>query len=697
MEMRERDVFGLLFVLSMTISLAYATVMTVIKTNTELDTEKIERLYAINLASFNPEPHEFQRFALYCVLICTFGIGLTFLYRQHMNGLPYRLVRAANLLLVGLFAAAFALTQYATGTFGNDLYLTHMSFYHHLFFAVVLFALAIAAFILWKRLTKRFTKLRLVAVLFDVAMTGLVFYFSRYLCYYDLNANNGDYGKHFSVVFNPIFALSGGHTPGVDFEPIYGLYGYFFYYLQRIVWGDIHYRDTVVLMGALIFVGNMALYIYLVKMFRHRFVAAVTMVALLFFIQLRGTVMPGYTPYYAYLPIRTITPMITLCLIAFIHTAQTRKVKTFLFVLAAFVATGGILWNPETGLIATATLVAYAVYCNLCKYSVTGVGFWRMTSFSLIIIGGVFLACFLALQLITIGRSGELYPLSSLFWSITAFSGDGFYMIPLPKKHPYIHVLASYSVVVVLSLYSLFARKEKPNIEADSNALGFSIGIMGFGLFMYFLGRSHPNGFARSIWPAFIALAYIAMKLYGYCKQRFIEWRDSGYSRGDTSGLVSGAVAGGIALLLAFFIFATGLSLFTVENIKAMKNYNAARTTVAAPSNYNVAVVDRYRTARLFMLNEYSMFYLSELGLKNDYRGQAPVDFFFKQDYMNIVAQLERYQGRVFISANYLDREVMFEDGGNFKEKMQRVLQERYMLIAEEGGWLVFDLCYPIN
>jgi hypothetical protein len=269
-------------------------------------------------------------------------------------------------------------------------------------------------------------------------------------------------------------------------------------------------------------------------------------------------------------------------------------------------------------------------------------------------------------------------------------------MIPLPDKHPYILVLGVYSAVVILSLYSLFIVKSKPNKEAYDNALGFAVAVMGFGLFTYFLGQSHPDVFSCPVWPAFIALAFVALKLSGYFKLRFAEWREGGYGWGDVPGLVQGTIVGAASLVLVFFLFAIGLSLYTVSNTDAMYRYNAARTTVSVPSRETLATIDNYRTDNLFVIDAYSMFYLSELNLKNDYRGQALNDLFLKQDYFDIISQLETYSGRVIVSNYPYNLVTRFEtftnaDGETFAEKLKKVLAERYVLIAEEGGLYVYD------
>jgi hypothetical protein len=621
-----------------------------------------------------------------------------------MGRISDRTVKLAVPALLGCTAMALALPLYPLATFDNKYYIKHLTL-NRLFWTGGLFFLCCCAFLAYRILSRRFPRLRLAVFLFDTVTVGLVWHFSMLQCYYNLD--NSFHKHHFSVIFNPIFELANNHTPGVDFNPLYGLHGYFFYYLQRIVWGDIYSRDTVVLMGALVFIGNIALYIFLVKTLRCRFVAAVTLLAIIYYSQIR-TMLVMFNAYYAYLPIRTIVPMLTLCLIGFIHTTPNARIKRILFVCAALVATGGIFWNPESGLASVFSLAGYMAYCTLCEYRITARKFWKKIGLSLIVIVGSWGWWLLLLQLVTLNSSGAWYSLSSLFWSITAISGDGFNLMPLPESHPFVYVLWLYSAVVILSLYSLFVRKAKPNKEAYDNALGLATGLMGFGLFIYFLGRTQWNHFTMTIWPAFVTVAFIARKLYDYFMIKLAECKGNGWNRRkDVAGLVSGSIAGFASLALAFGIFATGFFLYYALDTFEMQVYSASHVVVVpAPTDYSIEVVDRFRTDRLFMVNEYSMFYLSELGLGNDYRGQAVIDCFFKQDYLDIVAQLESYEGRVFIAANImpsdsdvftfeewgmLHGETVFSDGETFNEKLQRVFAERYVLVAEEGGWAVYD------
>jgi hypothetical protein len=162
------------------------------------------------------------------------------------------------------------------------------------------------------------------------------------------------------------------------------------------------------LMAGLVFVGNMALYIFLVKMFRQRFVAAITLAAIIYFTQLFFASFYAEIsgPRFAYFPVRTIVPAITLCLIAFMHTARNKRAKTILFAFAALVATGGIFWNPETGLVVVLALAGYMVYCTLCEHRITDKDFWKKATVSFAAIVAAFSANLLTLQFITINRTG---------------------------------------------------------------------------------------------------------------------------------------------------------------------------------------------------------------------------------------------------------------------------------------------------
>jgi hypothetical protein len=699
----DRHVFGLLLVLALAIPLSYATVMALIKPNTYLDAERIERLYLDFVQNrLQPEPHEFTRFALYCVLICVFALGGTLLYRKYMGRIPNKVFGAAYPTLLGLSALVLFLPFPQLVTFGDGYYLKPPTF-EYLLLVVELFLLCGCAFFAYRCLAQRFPRLRLAAFLVDAAVVWLIYRFSLLQHYYNLD--NNYHKHHFAVVFNPIFELANGHTPGVDFaSPQYGLYGYVFYGLQRIIWGNIHWYDTVTLMWALVFLGNVALYVFLVKMLRQRFMAAVTMAAIVYFSQVFD-----FTPYYAYLPIRTVIPMFTLCLISFIHTAKKPRARLALYLCAALTATGGLLWNPETGLAAVLALTGYMLYCALGEYPLTEIKFWKKSGFIIATIAGAFGFWFLLLQLVTVKRSGAWWSPASLLRSLKVFAQDGVMLFPLPENHPYVYALWVYSTVVIMALYALFAQKAKPNAEAYNKALGLATGLMGFGLFTYYLGRTQIDTFGRPIWPAFIALAFIAMNLGDYGLLKLSECKANGWAwRKDAPKIAPGVIADTVSLAFVFFLFATGFFLSVVSGTDRWRAYNDDRTTVVlTPTRYRAEVVRRYQADRMLMLNEYSMFYLSELGLGNDYRGPAVIECFFKQDYLDIIAQLESYEGRVFISANImplsgpnafsfeasaaLHGETVFADGETFNEKLQKVFAEKYVLIAQEGGWAVYD------
>jgi hypothetical protein len=403
METLERNIFGFLCVLLSAIALSYAAVMTIIKANPYLDIERIEALYSRPPSEFVPEPHEFQRFALYCILICAIGLAATLLYRKYMNRIPYQTVKIINAVLFVVLALSFFLVLQAVAGAENSLLYTDISFYSHPLLTAVLFALGALAY---RAMTKRCPRLRVGVLLCDAAVAGTALYFSLLHC--DYNLTDLGHADHFSVIFHPIYELSQGRALGADFEPQYGLHGYFFYYLQRAVWGNIHYKDTITLMGWLVFVGNIALYVFLVKMFRGRLSAALTLMAIMFFNQVLALKTFGGNPYYAYWPIRTIAPVLTLCLISFIHTARDLKSKTVFLVLAALAAAAGVFWNTETGVVAIMTLAGYMVYCALAENKLTEPAFWKKAGFSFAIIAACFAGCYLLLLFITamIGGGG---------------------------------------------------------------------------------------------------------------------------------------------------------------------------------------------------------------------------------------------------------------------------------------------------
>jgi len=673
----EKNLFVVIIICFISIVLSYIIVMSLIKPSDALDVDKITRLYARPLSDFMSDSHEFKRLVIYILLIFIFAYALSILYRKLEYLIPSSLVEIINPFMLTVSFLIITLFFLKLIKFGDGFYSRLLSIKTSALLTVIIFVISlIIAYI--KRSLKWNT-----TILIDIVMILICCIFFK--C--DKINNIDGFMYHLAPVFNPIFEISQGHTLGIDLKALYGFYGYFFYFIQMLFFNRINVLDTLLIMNILSMIIRILLYITIFKLFKSKIISLVVTSSIIFFCQ--NFPLTYSYPYFQYYPIRVIIPVLVLFFTVMLHFEKNLKFKYLYFTFASLVASFGIFWNPETGLICLAAIIVYILYDCLIKYKIAENNFWNnIRKYAFIVILSLGFSI-IVMQIITKIRSGSFLNIADIFWGIKILAVDGYFMLPLPEEHPYILVLGIYSIVLITSVFS-FAKARPTELDNYSieniDSIGIAISILGFGLFSYFLGRSHAYCFVVCIWPAFICLAYIGVKIYRYNRCKYIEFKSIIKNYFKTAfALVTTFI---IVLSLSFFIFTVGFSLYT-----ANKDYKSEPDELSFLMYINdgIQFVNKYRSENLFVFNEYSMFYLSMLNLKSDYIGSAKIDCFFKDDYMNVVNQIDNYKGRVIIASYELSNLLMFQDGETYKDKLERILNNKYRLVGQEGIWMAFD------
>lgn len=666
----------------LSIILSYTIVMLLIKPNDVLDADKITKLYIYHISNFAPESHEFKRLVLYIFLISLFTYILASLCRKLEYLIPIWLVKIINpfMLTISFFVIIKLFLELIK--FDNDFYVNLLSIKTSASVLILIFTISIFALIYKKILLKRKLKWDInTTIIIDILMILICLIFFKCDKIYRMDM----FIWHFAPVFNPIFEISQGRTLGIDLKALYGFYGYFFYFIQIILFNRINMLDTILMINILSIFIRLLLYIIIYKLFKSKIISLVVTSSIVFFCQIFPLTYSH--PHLQYYPIRVIIPVLVLFFIVMFHENDS-KFKNLFFIFASLAASLGIFWNPESGLISLAALIGYVLCDHLIKYNILGKYFWNNIKnyiYNIILSLGFSI---IFIQIITKIRSGLFLKIVDIFWGIKVFAGDGFFMIPLPENHPYILVLGIYSIILITSIFSIEKSKhiEHNNVPLNIDPIGTAISILGFGSFSNYLGRSHAHCFAYCIWPVFICLAYIGIKLYKYTQYKYIEFKSNRKNNFiiDFSFMITSI----IVISISFFIFTVGFSLYTAkENYKSLND----EMSMLMQLNDGVQFINKYKSENLFVFNEYSMYYLSMLNLKSDYIGPAKIDFFFKDDFLNVVNQIDNYKGRLIITTNELNNLLMFQDGETYKDKMERILNTKYQLVAQEGIWMAFD------
>ena len=659
-----------------------------------LDVEKIKNTYAPPPSAFAPESHEFKRLVFYIVLICVLSLFFTLLYKKIRNRLFDKFVEVTGLVLFFFSIAIVAFALFHSFNFQEGFYIELLSIVTNPFWTIVVLENVFIACYIYKKLKVRYPKIKYVMYLFDVA---IIFVICRLLArdVIFLNLDNEFFSHHFAVVYNPIYELACGRTPGVDFQSLYGLNCYWFYYVEVLFFGRVSAEATAWLMGALACVVTVLLYYSIYRMFKSRPIAFIATVGIVAFCVL-VTLLYTNTPYFQYFPIRVIIPVCVLFFITMFHTSKIKKARALYFPLAALSAAFGVLWNPETGGVSLLALIAYFAYDSFsCFGTLKSKGFWVRIGKATSVMTISFAGAIAVLEIVTKIRTGQFVDFMSIFWGIKIFAGDGFFMLPLPEVtllpeisvHPFVIVLGIYSVTVICTIFDLFSKPKRG--EGDfTNALGFVSAVLGFGLFTYYLGRSHVQCFVVCVWPAFFCTLFLARKCFYFCHSHFVRFKNSEIK---ISKMVVPAICGLISAVAFFSIFVCAATFYTVRSSKEYMAFQ--RNNVYVPSVYqqNMEFLEAHKTSSMMVLDGLSMFYLSDIEVKNEYAGPARIDYFLLDDYYNEMEQVKAFKGRLFMRPHDRFSEFTFPDGETYAQKYDRIIQEHFTLLKDEGGWLIYE------
>ncbi len=673
--------FGLLLVITVSLVLSWILTKTLAHSFGIIDIGRITKMYSYSVYDFHPEPQEFRSLVVFTLVLCLSATTLSQLFfylKKYLN--PFTTILSyVNPILIATLLSFLIVKIYPLFQYNMGFYTDHLSISLNpraTVFFLILLILCWAGLLL---LTRKYKQLARFSFIIDITLILVVVYCSCLLIFN--NQLSYSFGWHFSPVFNPIYELWNGHVPGVDFRALYGFYGYFFWIVEMFVVGQVNMPATTVLLGLLTAFGNVSIYIAVRKMVNSRVIAFLSITAVLFFSQL-WTMVYMQMPYYQYIPIRTFMPSLMFLLITMTHFAETNFRKR-IYIGMAFLLTGAaVFWNPETGVITSLSFLAYLIFSAVFTYTISRKQCTRQIVMSIIGIALSIVFWFGVLELMTYLLSGELLRLVDIFWGITVFARDGFYMIPVPEKHPYLIVILLYALAVIIALFRLFQRKAE---KAD--ALGFTLGAFGLGLITYFLGRSHDYTFALCVWPAFLVIPY----LIRVTSMQFMLLKNIHVDHNQVVKWLNLFVMGAVTAILSIGLLIVSASLVTLPEIKEWQTYLDWRSGGWQIASEDSIALNRYRAAHMAVIDAQAPIFMSNLGLRNEYVGTALVDYLLIEDYQHQIDFVETYKGRLFIGEVRIPYPFKLANGETYQNELARVLAENYTNVGVGGRWQIYD------
>ncbi|MFA5197260.1 MAG: hypothetical protein WC437_02445 [Patescibacteria group bacterium] len=303
------------------------------------------------------------------------------------------------------------------------------------------------------------------------------------------------YIPHLNAVLYPVTQVVWGKTLLVDFTNQYGLYPHFLEPIFRIF--GISVLSFSVVMSLLACVCVILIFLFLIKNIKNSIVAILSFFTIMFYSA--GLMAPE--PYFQYWPIRTLFPFLIILLASLYFKNKNNKLYIIIFLLASL----GILWNLDTGIVTFLGWILALIYQELFNTKRVFIkNSLRHIICSLIMIT----LTLISFSLFTYTRAGsfpnyfELLNYQGYFYSL------GFGAIHMQLIQPWNLVILTYLIGLTYSIIQAFKRS-----LTDKATIIFLLSIIGLGIFSWYQGRSHDLSLVNIIPSAILILAIFSDKL----------------------------------------------------------------------------------------------------------------------------------------------------------------------------------------
>ncbi|MBQ3499608.1 MAG: hypothetical protein IJA87_10835 [Clostridia bacterium] len=308
---------------------------------------------------------------------------------------------------------------------------------------------------------------------------------------YDYMLSYSSYNlHHYSAWWNPVYKVGSGLTLGDGFNELYGFYPYLVVPVLKL-FGGVNQQSLSLYMSLVFTVMAACVVGFCYRFFKNKLLGVICAAG---FFTLGPLAYLGNTElYFQYYPTRALFVFLVMGLIAVYCTLK--KHHRLLMAVGTVLCALAIVWNTESGFVAAVIWAGFlildkALYCGLSdKTLLKRIAFAVLSSVISVVLFVVIV------EVITYLRAGVLLNKDDILFGIVAFSGAGFYMLPL-KPGVWIVVVFALAYGLYSSVpYLAFARRkgEEFNGDKDSVTALFMSSVAGIGSFTYFMGRSFPT------------------------------------------------------------------------------------------------------------------------------------------------------------------------------------------------------------
>lgn len=350
---------------------------------------------------------------------------------------------------------------------------------------------------------------RKMAVIFAIFSIIISIFISSYAIFDEYQIYSSS--VNFDAVVFPIIQTYLGKILLIDFKTLYGLYPNFLQIFLHIFPANILTLSLV--LGSLLLISYLSIAFCLFHSVKNKLVALLGFIAVIYMQNFANDLWPNPIHLtFQYEPIRLLFPSLLLGFLC-IFFKKPSEVKYYSG-LAFF--SYSTFWNLDTGMPTFLTLLIMLGYYKAFMEKKDGTFIKKNVlhlASSIGILAFLWLSFFLFLKI----KYGQFPEISWLTYGQNAAFKIGYVMFPIkPIGIWYIPVLV-YIIGYVISIYNFFTKQ-----FSLQNNLILALTLLGNGLFIYYIGRSHEYNVLHCGYPSMMLLTIFADKFCGsFAKKDF--------------------------------------------------------------------------------------------------------------------------------------------------------------------------------
>lgn len=439
----------------------------------------------------------------------------------------------------------------------------------------------------------------------------------------------------FNALFYSVAQVDHGKALLINLTNQYGLYPHFLEPIFKVI-GLRVYTFTVI-MAVLMFTSYACILVFLYLVTKNKVIAVTGFISMVFYNYVLEEILTKNF-YFQFTPLRVIFPSLILILSFMYFKLNNTKVKNISYITSFFVYSIAILWNLETGIAVLFSWMLLLFYNDALQYNGWDVAkkMARNALNGIVILTSVFIifSIYMCIRYGNLPNFLELVKYQFYFYQL------GFFMIPMKLIHPWNLVAIVYLIGLIYAAQSLIIKN-----NTMTPKMIFLLSVLGFGIFVYYEGRSHDLNLLKVCFPAILIIIIFTDMLFTKIS---IDIREKHLNLLEIS----------LFVILFFFLIVSSLSfLNTYDSFKHISPSRHAISESASPTSItqNIAFIKNNTISgqRILILSYQSGVYYAESDTVSPLDTPGTSEIFLRKDHEKIIN---------FLNNNEIDNNEIFLD-----------------------------------